>query len=109
MCRPVSIDPEWHLDDVLLSRTGPAELDARLRLSLGRHRHAPTAGNPALLTLGDLVIDTDTYSARLPHKRLDLTYQEFELLAWCHPTEPRRYCRSLPLAAPMPLRTAAAN
>jgi DNA-binding response OmpR family regulator len=82
MRRPVSIDPEWHLDDVLLSRTGPAELDARLRLSVGRHRHAPTAGNPALLTLGDLVIDPDTYSARLPHKRLDLTYKEFELLKY---------------------------
>ncbi len=53
----VSITPDWHLDDVLLARTGPAELDARLRLSVGRHRHAPTAGNPALLTLGDLVIE----------------------------------------------------
>jgi len=78
----VSITPDWHLDDVLLARTGPAELDARLRLSVGRHRHAPTAGNPALLTLGDLVIDPDTYSARLPHKPLDLTYKEFELLKY---------------------------
>jgi len=76
------ITPAWNLDDVLLARTGPAELDARLRLSVGRHRHAPTAGNPALLTLGDLVIDPDTYSARLPHKRLDLTYKEFELLKY---------------------------
>jgi len=29
-----------------------------------------------------LVIDTDTYSARLPHKPLDLTYKEFELLKY---------------------------
>ena len=76
------ITPAWNLDDVLLSRTGPAELDARLRLSVGRHRHAHPAGNPALLTLGDLVIDTDTHSARLPHKPLDLTYKEFELLKY---------------------------
>ncbi len=87
----VSINPEWHLDDVLLSRTGPAELDARLRLSVGRHRHTPTAGNPALLTLGDLVIDPDTYSARLPHKPLDLTYKEFELLKYLT-QNPGRIC-----------------
>jgi DNA-binding response OmpR family regulator len=87
----VSITPDWHLDDVLLDRTGPAELDARLRLSVGRHRHTPTAGNPALLTLGDLVIDTDTYSARLPHKPLDLTYKEFELLKYLT-QHPGRIC-----------------
>jgi len=87
----VSITPDWHLDDVLLSRTGPAELDARLRLSVGRHRHAPTAGNPALLTLGDLIIDPDTYSARLPHKPLDLTYKEFELLKYLT-QNPGRIC-----------------
>jgi len=85
------ITPAWNLDDVLLARTGPAELDARLRLSVGRHRHAPTAGNPALLTLGDLVIDEDTYSARLPGKSLDLTYKEFELLKYLA-RHPGRVC-----------------
>jgi len=85
------ITPAWNLDDVLLSRTGPAELDARLRLSVGRHRHAPTAGNPALLTLGDLVIDEHTYSARLPGRPLDLTYKEFELLKYLA-RHPGRVC-----------------
>jgi len=87
----VSITPDWHLDDVLLARTGPAELDARLRLSVGKHRHAPTAGNPALLTLGDLVIDEHTYSARLPGRPLDLTYKEFELLKYLA-RHPGRVC-----------------
>jgi len=85
------ITPAWNLDDVLLSRTGPAELDARLRLSVGRHRHPHAADNPALVTLGDLVIDEDTYSARLPGKPLDLTYKEFELLKYLA-RHPGRVC-----------------
>ncbi len=58
---------------------------------MGRHRHAPTAGNPALLTLGDLVIDADTYRARLPGRPLDLTYKEFELLKYLA-RHPGRIC-----------------
>ena len=85
------ITAAWNLDDVLLARTEPAELDARLRLAVGRHRHPHAAENPALVTLGDLVIDEDTYSARLPGRPLDLTYKEFELLKYLA-RHPGRVC-----------------
>ena len=78
----VAVNPEWGLDDVLLSATGPAELDARLRLLVGRFLRANAEDSSSLVTLGELVIDEDTYSARLRGKPLDLTYKEFELLKY---------------------------
>jgi len=78
----VAVNPEWGLDDVLLSGTGPAELDARLRLLVGRFLRANADDGSSLVTLGELVIDEDTYSARLRGKPLDLTYKEFELLKY---------------------------
>jgi DNA-binding response OmpR family regulator len=78
----VAVNPEWGLDDVLLAGTGPAELDARLRLSVGRRIRVNADDASGLVTLGELVIDEDTYSARLRGKPLDLTYKEFELLKY---------------------------
>src|ERR1035437_2329130 len=78
----VAVNPEWGLDDVLLAGTGPAELDARLRLSVGRRIRVNADDASGLVTLGELVIDEDTYSARLRGKPLDLTYIEFELLKY---------------------------
>ncbi|MGZ4542834.1 MAG: winged helix-turn-helix domain-containing protein, partial [Mycobacteriaceae bacterium] len=78
----VAVNPEWGLDDVLLTGTGPAELDARLRLSVGRRIRVNADDTSGLVTLGELVIDEDTYSARLRGKPLDLTYKEFELLKY---------------------------
>jgi len=78
----VAVNPEWGLDDVLLSGTGPAELDARLRLLVGRFLRANAEDSSSLVTLGELVIDEDTYSARLRGRPLDLTYKEFELLKY---------------------------
>lgn len=78
----VAVNPGWGLADMLLTGTGPAELDARLRLLLGRYRSAEAGETSRLVTLGELVIDEDTYSARLRGKPLDLTYKEFELLKY---------------------------
>jgi len=78
----VAVNPEWGLDDVLLPGTGPAEVDARLRLLVGRHGGA-AAGEPSgTVALGELVIDEGTYTARLRGRPLDLTYKEFELLKY---------------------------
>src|SRR6185437_14422454 len=65
--------------DVVLSAAGPGEVDARLRLAIGR------AGGPAPeqsgeIRSGDLVINEITYSARMKRRSLDLTFKEFELL-----------------------------
>jgi DNA-binding response OmpR family regulator len=70
---------EWGVDDVLLETAGPAEVEARLRLAMGSLALTddPTAGQ---ITAGALVIDENSYSARLGGRLLDLTYKEFELI-----------------------------
>ncbi|MFD3810243.1 winged-helix domain-containing protein [Rhodococcus sp. NPDC058639] len=78
----VAVNPEWGLDDILLTTTGPAELDARLRLLVGRAGGLVSAENSGKITLGELSIDEGTYTARLRGRPLDLTYKEFELLKY---------------------------
>ena len=78
----VAVNAEWGIHEILLPGTGPAETDARLRLMAGR-RDAPTAEQASgKTTLGELVIDEGTYTARLRGRPLDLTYKEFELLKY---------------------------
>jgi DNA-binding response OmpR family regulator len=74
---------EWGVDDVILDSAGPAELEARLRLSLGRVHGALEEGDDVhQITAGALVIDESSYSVRLRGAILDLTYKEFELLKY---------------------------
>ncbi|MGB3301225.1 winged helix-turn-helix transcriptional regulator [Gordonia sp. (in: high G+C Gram-positive bacteria)] len=75
----VAVNADWGIDDFLLPSTGPAELDARLRLVTTRANG--TIDEPQdKVTLGELVIDESTYTARLRGRPIDLTYKEFELL-----------------------------
>ena len=64
---------------------GPAEVHCRLRLLAGRSNPASNSG---MISLGDLTIEEDTYTARLRGKVLELTYKEFELLKFLaqHPS-----------------------
>jgi DNA-binding response OmpR family regulator len=74
-----AVTAEWGADDVVLHTAGPAEVEARLRLAMGRQASlAPTA--PDEIRSGDLSIDEATYTARLRARVLDLTFKEFELL-----------------------------
>ncbi|GAA2336022.1 response regulator transcription factor [Saccharopolyspora halophila] len=75
----VTVNPEWGVNDILLPTTGPAEIDARLRMLLGRQNSAAGSGDGSL-TVGDLSIEEATYTARLKGRALELTYKEFELL-----------------------------
>jgi DNA-binding response OmpR family regulator len=75
----VALHTDWGVDDVLLASAGPAEVEARLRLSVGR-LNAATASAGGLIKAGELTIDPDTYAAKLKGRPLDLTYKEFELL-----------------------------
>ncbi len=75
----VAITTEWGADDVVLHTAGPAEMEARLRLAIGR-RAGSAADTPDEIRSGDLAIDEATYSARLRSRSLDLTFKEFELL-----------------------------
>ncbi len=75
-----AVNAEWGIDDVLLDVAGPAEVEARLRLAVGRTTAAEASDVEGELRLGDLVIDESAYSARLRGRSLDLTFKEFELL-----------------------------
>ena len=72
---------DWGMDDVLLTTAGPAELDARLRLAIGRVAAASDdEGDRHVISSSGLVIDDATYTAKLEGRTLDLTFKEFELL-----------------------------
>jgi DNA-binding response OmpR family regulator len=67
------------VDDVVLDTAGPAEVEARLRLAVGR-RQLVADDSPMEIRNGDLSVDEATYSAKLKGRVLDLTFKEFELL-----------------------------
>jgi len=73
----VAIGPEWGVSDVVLASAGPAEVHARLRLLESRSN---TSANSGMISLGELTIEEDSYTARLRGRPLELTYKEFELL-----------------------------
>jgi DNA-binding response OmpR family regulator len=74
-----AVTAEWGADDVILHTAGPAEVEARLRLAIGRKASVAPAA-PDEIRSGDLAIDEATYTARLRARALDLTFKEFELL-----------------------------
>jgi DNA-binding response OmpR family regulator len=76
-----ALSAEWGVDDVLLQSAGPAEVEARLRLAIGRVI-ADGEGEPGEIRSGELTIDEATYTARLRGRVLDLTFKEFELLKY---------------------------
>ncbi|MCW4386122.1 response regulator transcription factor [Salinibacterium sp. SYSU T00001] len=80
-----AVTPEWNVDDVVLVDAGPAEIDARIRLAIGRA--AGDGGNQKIQASG-VVIDEASYSAKVQGKPLDLTFKEFELLRFLasHPS-----------------------
>jgi len=87
------ITSDWGVDDVILDTAGPAEVEARLRLAVGRTLEAAVdEGGP--ITSGALVIDEATYSVRLRGRLLDLTYKEFELLKYLAQHPGRVFTRS---------------
>jgi DNA-binding response OmpR family regulator len=79
------LSAEWGVSDVLLDTAGPAEVDARLRLAVGKVEAEvgkAAASEPGVVRAGDLTIDEGTYTCRLRGKGLDLTFKEFELLKY---------------------------
>jgi DNA-binding response OmpR family regulator len=76
----VAVHADWGVDDVMLATAGPAEVEARLRLAVGRLTQAAAGSTSGLIKAGELSIDPDTYAAKLKGRPLDLTYKEFELL-----------------------------
>jgi DNA-binding response OmpR family regulator len=72
---------DWGMDDVIITSAGPAELEARLRLAIGRVAAAfEEDGERHVISASGLVVDDATYTAKLEGRTLDLTFKEFELL-----------------------------
>jgi DNA-binding response OmpR family regulator len=67
----------WGFDEWLLPGASPVELETRLRLMIDRT--SPEQGQRAA-SVGDLVVDEDSYQVRLRGRPLDLTFREFELI-----------------------------
>jgi DNA-binding response OmpR family regulator len=76
-----AVTADWGVDDVVLDTAGPAEVEARLRLAVGR-RQLVADDSPMEIRNGDLSVDEATYSAKLKGRVLDLTFKEFELLKY---------------------------
>ncbi len=78
----VAVSADWGVDDVLLDSAGPAEVEARLRVTAGRLVAARGGADdlPDEIRSGDVSIDESTYTARVRGRILDLTFKEFELL-----------------------------
>ena len=79
-----AVNADWGIDDVILDTAGPAEVDTRIRIALGKHAIEMVASDPHAgeIRTGEVVIDETTYTARLKGNVLDLTFKEFELLKY---------------------------
>jgi DNA-binding response OmpR family regulator len=88
------INSEWGISDLILSSASPAEVEARLRLVSERGVHgivAPSSSTTSSTDVepadgqimsGELIIDTNGYTASLSGQPIDLAYKEFELLKY---------------------------
>lgn len=86
------VTAEWGVTDVVVSTASPAEVEGRLRLvaERGSTPFTASAASPqgvdiqedGLIRSGDLIVDTNGYTASLRGIPIDLAYKEFELLKY---------------------------
>jgi DNA-binding response OmpR family regulator len=91
-----AINSDWQIADVMLDTAGPAEVDARIRIVIGKDAINQLAKNPSLKEIrsGEVVIDEDSYTAKIKGRTLDLTFKEFELLKYLAQHPGRVFSRS---------------
>jgi DNA-binding response OmpR family regulator len=94
-----AVSTDWGASDVILHSAGPGEVEARIRLAIGRAAlaAATSSGGPDAakeVRSGELCIDEATYSARIRGVALDLTFKEFELLKFLAQHPRRVFTRS---------------
>jgi DNA-binding response OmpR family regulator len=67
-----------------LDTAGPAEVEARIRLAIGRMEADRFATDPSAreIRTGEIVIDETSYTAKIKGRALDLTFKEFELIKY---------------------------
>jgi DNA-binding response OmpR family regulator len=80
-----AVSADWGANDVILDSAGPAEVDARIRLVIGRMAQEQSGSK---IQASGVVIDEASYSAKVHGRPLDLTFKEFELLRFfaTHPS-----------------------
>ena len=78
---------EWGFDDVILDTAGPAEIEARIRIAIGKLQIASGVETSKEIKTGEISIDESSYTAKIKGRTLDLTFKEFELLKYfaAHP------------------------
>ncbi len=91
-----AINADWGISDVILDTAGPAEVDARIRIVIGKDAIEQLAKNPSLKEIrsGEVVIDEDSYTAKIKGRTLDLTFKEFELIKYLAQHPGRVFSRS---------------
>ena len=91
-----AVNTDWGITDVILDTAGPAEVDARIRIVIGKDAITQLAKNPSLKEIrsGEVVIDEDSYTAKIKGRTLDLTFKEFELLKYLAQHPGRVFSRS---------------
>lgn len=86
------VNPQWGVSDVVVASASPAEVEGRLRLISDRGtsrrprsfsgEESPSQDPDGLIRSGELVVDTNGYTASLHGQPIDLAYKEFELLKY---------------------------
>jgi len=91
-----AMNSDWQIADVMLDTAGPAEVDARIRIMIGKDALTQSAKSPSLkeIRCGEVVIDEDSYTAKIKGRTLDLTFKEFELLKYLAQHPGRVFSRS---------------
>ena len=91
-----AMSADWGIHDVILDTAGPAEVEARIRIAVARIQNDRVATDPTLreIRTGDVVIDENSYTAKVRGRTLDLTFKEFELLKFLAQHPGRVFTRS---------------
>jgi len=92
-----AVSSEWGCDDVIVSDAGPAEVEARIRIAMGKYKHHAIALDPSLreIRTGEVVIDESAYTAKIRGRTLDLTFKEFELFKFLAQHPGRVFTRAM--------------
>ncbi len=85
----------WGFEDWVLPDAGVVEVETRLRVVRDR---AALRDNGRTASVGDLVVDEESYQVRLKGEPLDLTFKEFELLKALAGSPNRVFTRELLLS-----------
>lgn len=72
-----AMNGEWGASDIILDGAGPAEIETRIRLSISKAKESISEVG---ISSSGVIIDENSYSAKIHGRPLDLTYKEFELL-----------------------------